>query len=80
MKEKDYYFIFYEGNHTGKEYSNDVVGVAETKCDAEKIIDEMIDQDKETYPCMTYEGHEFHDDERSLHGKYFIRKRTVYIV
>ncbi len=87
MKEKTYYFICYDGNHTGKEYKNELVGVAESEQYARYIIRTIVDQDQEIYDLNYKE--EIHDDNGSLKFfnkkrtkwcKYYIVKRTLYTV
>lgn len=84
MKEKNYYFICYDGNHTGKEYKNDLVGVAESEKDAHDIIRTIIDQDKEIYDLNYDEinddngAYKIFDKELTKLCKYYIVKRTLY--
>ena len=49
MKENTSFVVLYTGNHTGKVYENDLVGLASTEDEAKELLNEIIKEDLETY-------------------------------
>ena len=52
MKTGKRYFIVYNGNLTGTEYHNDIIGVADTMDDAKQLMNDLVKEDNEIYGKM----------------------------
>ena len=49
MKENFAFKIVYTGNHTGKFYGDNIIGIAKTNDEAGKLLNEIIKEDLEIY-------------------------------
>ena len=52
MKTGKRYFIVYNGNLTGTEYHNDIIGFADTMDDAKQLMNDLVKEDNELYGKM----------------------------
>jgi hypothetical protein len=82
MKTGKRYFIVYDGNLTGAEYHNDIIGVADTMDDAKQLMNDLVKEDNEIYGKMDDEiKHDLsYHAERSNGGySYNIKEKDCYI-
>lgn len=87
--EKTVYLVSYEGNHTGT-YYNEVIGIFNSEEQANKMINDLIEEDKKLYPeffsNVTCEANAnlFHSVNTTIEGKqytlvYKAEKKKVFV-
>ena len=87
MKTGKKYFIVYDGNLTGTEYRNEIIGVADTLEDAEKVMIDLVNEDIEIYGTMdvctntrfSYHAERIINNDDRVWYEYNIKDKDCYI-